>query len=127
MPGTYRLYYGGTWHDPVEGEFRDTYNPATGEVLASVPHASAVDARAAIAAARKGFEDWRQVKPLERAKILRQIAAVLREHATEVAMLDSTNGGNPISEMLSDANVAANLFEFHAGLVTEMKGASIPM
>lgn len=127
MPSHSALFYGGGWHQPLDGEFRDTFNPATGEVIARAPHASAKDAAAAIEAAREGFETWRKVPPLERAKILRRIAAVIREHALEVAMLDSTNGGNPIAEMRSDANVAANLFEFHAGLVTEMKGASIPM
>ena len=65
--------------------------------------------------------------PLERAKTLRRIAAAIREHADEIAMLDAADGGNPVSEMLSDAHIAAGIVDFFAGLVTEMKGASIPM
>ena len=65
--------------------------------------------------------------PLERAKMLRRIAEVLRAHAQELAMIDAADGGNPVSEMVSDAMVAAAQIEFFAGLVTEMKGASMPM
>ncbi len=42
-------------------------------------------------------------------------------------MIDSADCGNPVTEMISDANIAAAQIEFFAGLVTEMKGASIPM
>ena len=127
LPAHNALYYGGEWHAPLDGRYAPTINPATGEVLGEVPEASEADAVAAIAAARAGFETWRRVHPLERARILRRIAGVLREHADEIAVLDASNGGNPVHEMRSDAHVAADLFEFHAGLVTEMKGASIPM
>jgi betaine-aldehyde dehydrogenase len=52
---------------------------------------------------------------------------VLRENAEELAMIDAADCGNPYTEMVSDANVAAAQMDFFAGLVTEMKGASIPM
>ncbi len=65
--------------------------------------------------------------PLERAKMLRRIAEVLRAHAQELAMIDAADCGNPVREMVSDAMVAAAQTEFFAGLVTEMKGSSIPM
>ena len=65
--------------------------------------------------------------PLERAKILRRIAEILRQNANELAMIDAADCGNPVREMISDAMVAAAQMEFFAGLVTEMKGASIPM
>jgi betaine-aldehyde dehydrogenase len=52
---------------------------------------------------------------------------VLREHAEELAMIDAADCGNPFTEMVSDANIAAGQMDFFAGLVTEMKGSSIPM
>ena len=58
---------------------------------------------------------------------MQEIAAVIRRHGDELALLDAIDGGNPVHEMRSDALVAARMFEFFAGLVTEMKGASIPM
>jgi betaine-aldehyde dehydrogenase len=80
-----------------------------------------------VAAAKKAFAEWRNVPPLERARMLKRIAAVLREHAEELAMLDAADCGNPFHEMIRDATVGAAQIEYYAGLVTEMKGASIPM
>ena len=127
LPTHAELFYGGQWHPPIHATFADTYNPATGEVLGRVPEASPQDADAAVEAARAGFQTWRRVPPLERAKTMRRVAVVIREHAQEIALLDAANGGNPVSEMGSDAHIAAGMFDFFAGLVTEMKGASIPM
>jgi len=120
-------YYGGGWHEPLTGRFADTLNPSTAESLGSVAVADAVDVDAAVAAARRGFVEWRAVVPLERARILRRIAELLRKNAGELALIDAANCGNPVREMTSDAMVAAAQLEFFAGLVTEMKGASIPM
>ena len=127
LPRHTGLYYGGIWHDTHLGQVHDVTSPATGKTLGRATLASAADADAAIASARSGFETWRRVPPLERAKILREIAAAIRAHAAEIAMLDAADGGNPVSEMTSDAHIAAGMFEFFAGLVTEVKGASIPM
>ncbi|MEA2939043.1 MAG: betaine-aldehyde dehydrogenase, partial [Alphaproteobacteria bacterium] len=67
------------------------------------------------------------VLPLERAKILRRIAEILRANANELAMIDAADCGNPVREMISDAMIAAAQMDFFAGFVTEMKGTSIPM
>src|SRR5207344_454807 len=112
---------------PKRGRYADTINPGTGDVLASVADGTAEDVEAAIAAAQVGFETWRRVAPLERARLLRRVAAILRDHAGELAMIDAADCGNPVKEMLGDAMVAAAQMEFFAGFVTEMKGASIPM
>ncbi len=122
-----RLYYGGRWQAPLTGALADTLNPGTGEVLARAAVAGPADVDAAVAAARAGFDAWRAVVPLERARVLRELARRVRDHARELALLDAANCGNPIREMVGDANVAALQLEFFAGLVTEMKGASIPM
>jgi betaine-aldehyde dehydrogenase len=105
----------------------DTINPGTGAVLGQVALAGVTDVDAAVAAAQRGFVEWRAVAPQERARILRRIAAILRENAAELALIDAANCGNPVHEMTSDAMVAAMQLEFFAGLVTELKGASIPM
>jgi betaine-aldehyde dehydrogenase len=121
------LYYGGGWHGPVGGTYLPTHNPATGAILANVAQAAAADVDAAVQAARAGFKVWRDVAPLERARILRHMAAIVRENAAELATLDASDGGNPISQVMGDIGASAALLEFFAGLVTEMKGASIPV
>jgi betaine-aldehyde dehydrogenase len=127
VPDHLSLYYGGKWRDSIGGDTFETINPATGMFLARVANASREDVERAVAAAVEGFNIWRDVPPLERARIMREGAAIFRKHAREIALMDSTDGGNPISEMQSDAMFAATRWEFFAGLVTEMKGSSIPM
>src|SRR3954467_11336497 len=127
LPVNRGCYYGGAWHVSKSGREADTINPGTGESLGKVADAGTADVDAAVAAARTAFKEWRNVLPLERAKMLRRIAEVLRKHAEELAMIDEADCGNPIAEMVSDAMVAAAQTEFFAGLVTYMKGTSIPM
>ena len=127
LPVNRTCYYGGAWHAPKSGREADTINPGTGESLGKVADAGAADVDAAVAAAKAAFKEWRNVLPLERAKMLRRIAEVLRKHAEELAMIDAADCGNPVREMVSDAMIAAAQIEFFAGLVTEMKGNSIPM
>lgn len=121
------LYFGGAWVPPKEGKYEDTLNPGSGQRIGSVATASKVDVDAAVAAATRGFQEWRNVVPLERARILKEIAALLRKHGDELAMMDAANCGNPYKEMRGDAAIAAAQVEFFAGLVTEMKGDTIPM
>ena len=109
------------------GGYRDTFNPATGESLGPAAEANAADVHAAVTAATQGFEVWKKIKPLERAAMLKKVAAVLRENAFELAMLDAANCGNPIAEMQRDALIAAAQIDFYAGLATEVKGETIPM
>lgn len=127
LPRQRGLYYGNAWHAPDSGRRDPTYDPATGHVLAEVATAGAADVDAAVSVARTGFADWRDVPPLERARILREIAAIIRRHGDELALIDSANCGNPYTEMRGDAGVAAAQMDFFAGLVTEMKGDTIPM
>ncbi|MEQ8488276.1 MAG: aldehyde dehydrogenase family protein [Marinovum algicola] len=127
LPEQRSLYYGGGWHAAEAGGSVETMNPASGQALASVGEARRADVDAAVKAARRGFLEWRDVLPLERAQILKEIAQVLRTHGDELAMLDAANCGNPYGEMRGDALVAAAQIEFFAGLVTEMKGDTIPM
>ncbi len=109
------------------GRYAEVTNPATGESLGKVIDGTVADAEAAIAAAKAAFKDWRRVPPLERAKMLREIANVLRKNGDELAMIDAADCGNPYAEMMRDADAGAAQLDFYAGLVTEMKGASIPM
>jgi betaine-aldehyde dehydrogenase len=127
LPKRREHYYGGGWHASKSGRKVQTSSPANGEVLAEVAEGEAADAEAAIAAAKAAFKGWRNTPPLERARMLRQIAQIIRDNAEELAVLDAVDGGNPAKEMLGDAAYAANFHEFFAGLVTEMKGTSIPM
>jgi betaine-aldehyde dehydrogenase len=120
------LFYGGAWHAP-HGGYRDTLDPATGQALGRCAEADATDVDAAVAAADAAFPAWRAAKPLERAGVVRAIAATLRAHADELARLDARNGGNPIAEMGRDVQAAAAQLDYCAGLALEVRGETIPM
>src|SRR5215467_528335 len=125
LPSHRDPYYAGKWQKA--SRYAEVINPATGESLGKVTDGTVADAEAAIAAAKAAFKDWRRVPPLERAKMLREIANVLRKNGDELAMLDAADCGNPYAEMVRDAGAGAAQLDFYAGLVTEMEGASIPM
>ena len=127
FPTHHGVYYGGGWHDAVEDMGFDTINPANGEILARVADAGRRDVNSAVEAAHEGYLIWRDVVPLERARIMRMAADVFRRHADELALIESINGGNPVSETKLDVMAAATSWDFFAGLVTELKGSSIPM
>ncbi len=126
LPEHRDLYYDGKWQKP-RGGYVDTLNPGTGESLGPCAEANAADVDAAVQAAHVAFKQWRKTKPLERAALMRKIAATLRANAEELALLDAANCGNPIREMKNDAAVAAAMIDYFAGLVTEVKGETIPM
>jgi betaine-aldehyde dehydrogenase len=127
LPTRRGAFYGGKWHEPKGGKTIDRVSPGTGESLGKAAECGADDIDAAVQAAKAAFKEWRRVLPLERAKMLKEVARLLRDNAGELAMIDAADCGNPLTEMMGDAGIAAAQIEFFAGLVTEMKGASIPM
>ncbi|MFO1058734.1 MAG: aldehyde dehydrogenase family protein [Dongiaceae bacterium] len=122
-----RLFYDGRWQDALAPGSMAAINPATGAALGSVPDAGAEDVDRAVRAAAAAFPAWSALKPLERAERLKALAALLRRNARELAGLDAENCGSPIAGMLRDVEVSAVTLEYFAGLVTELKGETVPM
>jgi betaine-aldehyde dehydrogenase len=127
LPVHRELFYGGAWHPPLAGVYADTLNPAYDEPITHAPVADARDVDAAVQAAHAAFESWAATPPVERGRMLRKAAAILREHAQELALLDSLNNGNPVSILAKDAGFAADGIDYFAGLATEVKGETLPM
>ncbi len=126
LPGHRGLFYGGEWHQ-ADGGTAVTVSPSDGRELGTFAVADAGDVDRAVAAARAGFAEWREVAPLERARLLRAAAGRLAAHREELAWIDAVDGGSPVRELTKDVDTAVAQLGFFAGLVTEMKGASVPM
>lgn len=92
------LYIDGQWCQGSDGVTGDVRNPATGEVIGKVPHATAADLDRALEAAQHGFELWRKVVPHERIKILHKAAELMRERAEKIAPLMTLEQGKPLHE-----------------------------
>jgi len=126
LPARRDLYIDGAWRTASDGRTEDVRNPATGESLGPVAVAGAADVDAAVKAARRGFAEWRGVKLVDRAAILREAARIIRANAERIALADSADSGGPFKRMIRDAETGAATLEFFAGLATEMKGTTIP-
>jgi succinate-semialdehyde dehydrogenase len=89
-------------------------NPANGEVLSSLPWASAAQVNQAIALADSGYRLWRQRTVAERADALRAVGAVLRRHADEMALMITREVGKPIAQARGEVAKSAALFDWYA-------------
>lgn len=120
----WKMYIAGEWIDAEEGNVREVFNPATGEVIAVVPEGGLSDVRRAIAAARQGFDQtvWPETPPVERARLLNALADKLEQRAEELAVLETQNCGKPLRESRFDINDAVNCFRYYAGLVNKPLG-----
>src|SRR5687768_11361506 len=89
------LFIDGEWTAGTSGKSEPILNPATGKALARLAHAGTADLDRALAAADKGFRQWRAVSPFERYKVLRKAANLMRERADEIAQLMTLEQGKP--------------------------------
>ncbi|WP_299236192.1 aldehyde dehydrogenase family protein [Natronomonas sp.] len=121
------LLIGGDRREASDGATLTTENPATTEPLADVPAATPADVDDAVSAAREAFRAWRDTAPDERGRIVHRIATEIRDHAEELARLESTDQGKPLSQAESDIEGAAAYFEYYAGAADKLEGASIPV
>jgi betaine-aldehyde dehydrogenase len=108
LPKNRQLFYAGRWNSSLSGEERRVLSPANQADLGKVHWASADDVDAAVRAAFEGFRVWRHFKPLERAKLLREAAEILRTHRRELALIDAVDCGNPVREVSKDIDIAAS-------------------
>ena len=109
-----------------DGGTIDVLNPATGQLLTKVPAATAEDIETAYQAANAAFPAWSRAHPLERGKALRDLADLIEEHGDELAALDVMDNGSPIKEMRKDVDIAAAQLRYFAGLVSQVRGETIP-
>lgn len=130
MKGKYQLLIDGKFVDAVEGNEFTTINPATEEELAKVSEASVKDIDLAVKAARSAFDEgpWGRMPSSERGKLLRKAADIIRKRKDELAMLDTFDCGKPISDTTEvDVPVAAEFFDYFAGIPDKIWGKTIPL
>jgi aldehyde dehydrogenase (NAD+)/betaine-aldehyde dehydrogenase len=106
-----------------------TYNPATGDVLAEVALANEEDVNRAVAAARHAFDEgpWPRMNPTERGRILQRVAELIRARWETLAELETRNSGKALADARDEVVGAANTFEYYAGAANKLFGETIPM
>ena len=121
-----RLLIGGRWVDAEDGKRFDVTNPATGDVVGSVPNGSAGDVQAAIAAAAAALDDWKAMPAIARARILRRSADLMRERKDEIAAVMTAEQGKPLAEAAGEVEYAASFMEWFGGEAERVYGQVVP-
>ncbi|MBA3947531.1 MAG: aldehyde dehydrogenase [Herpetosiphonaceae bacterium] len=111
---TYQMYIGGEWRGASGGAVRPVLNPANGELFAEVPEGTREDARAALEAAKAAQPAWAALPGVERARYLRQTAALIRENAERLARLVVQEQGKPLHEARGELGGTSEFFEYFA-------------
>ncbi|MBV8609032.1 MAG: aldehyde dehydrogenase family protein, partial [Singulisphaera sp.] len=124
-----RLLINNEWVDPVEGGTFETYNPATGEVIAEVAAGNAADIDRAVKAARRALESgpWSTMNAADRGRLLYELAGLVERNAEELAALESLNGGKTIGDARGDLQWVANTLRYYAGWADKIEGRTIPV
>lgn len=102
------------------------FNPADDTILANLPHATNGDLDLALDAASRAFDKWRWTSPLERSRILRRVAELIRERADAIARDLTRDQGKPFAEARNEVYSAADHAEWHAEEGRRIYGRVIP-
>src|SRR6476659_7578382 len=119
MNGEPDLLIGGKWRHASDGGTREIVNPADGSVAAVVDEATPEDARDAVAAARKAFDDGRWPTPsvADRAAVLDRIADLLQRDKESLAELETRDTGKTLAESRIDIDDVTSVFRYYSKLV----------
>src|SRR5215472_17354410 len=115
-------YINGQWVDSQATEWRDVRNPATGELLASVPLAGVADANAAVEAASAAFPEWRRTPPEDRIQPLFRLKLLLEEHIDDIARVITLENGKTFTEAKAEMRRAIENVEVACGIPMMMQG-----
>ena len=120
------LYIDGDWCQGSTGQSEEVINPVNEEVLGVLPHASAEDLDRALTAAQQGFKAWSATPAVERGKVLRRAAELMRERSERIATTMTLEQGKPLREARLEVEFAAGVFEWYAEEGKRAYGRIIP-
>ncbi len=116
----------GQWCAAENGGSCEVHNPATGELLGTVPDMGAEETRRAIAAAHRAFPAWAARTAKERAQILRRLHQLMMEHQEDLARLMTAEQGKPLAESRGEIAYSASFIEWFGEEAKRMYGDTIP-
>ena len=120
-----RLLIDGAWVASASTDYNDIIDPSFDTTLCSVPSGNTDDIDAAVAAARRAYDDkrWTGKTPAERAEIMWSVADLILANLEELAELESIDGGKPINATThGEIPAAAEAFRYYAGWCTKISG-----
>jgi acyl-CoA reductase-like NAD-dependent aldehyde dehydrogenase len=120
------MYINGEFTKGNATEEIEVTNPATEEVLETVPRGTTADVEAAVRSSKETFQAWRNIGANERTSLLHEVAARVQRHKGELVRLLTLEEGKPISENDEELEWVANTFDYYAELGRHDRGRVIP-
>ncbi|GMQ55362.1 NAD-dependent succinate-semialdehyde dehydrogenase [Halopseudomonas aestusnigri] len=117
---------GGQWIDASNGATIEVDNPASGEIIGSVPSLSEAQLTECIAQADQAFAEWRKTTALERAELLMRWYDLMLRHREDIASLMTLEQGKPLVESRGEVDYAASFIRWFAEEARRVYGETIP-
>ena len=121
-----QAYIDGVWLDADGGETLKVNNPASNEILGTVPKMGATETRRAIEAAERALPAWRELTAKERSQTLRRWYELILENQEDLARLMTLEQGKPLAESRGEIAYAASFIEWFAEEAKRIYGDTIP-
>lgn len=125
-PEKLELLIAGQWCQGSEGKTESVLNPATEEVIAQVPHASAADLDRAINSSAEGFQIWKNTPPIQRQKVLEKAADLMQERIDTMAKILTIEMGKPVAESKIELQFCIDVMRWYAEEGKRAYGRIIP-
>ncbi|MBT2523072.1 aldehyde dehydrogenase [Arthrobacter sp. ISL-28] len=124
----YNHFINGEWVPPSSGDYFDSTNPATLDVLYQAARGNEADVARAVSAAAAAFENpnWRNLSQTKRGHLLRRLGDLVGEHADELARMESQDNGKLLREMRAQLAAMPEYYYYYAGLADKIQGDTIP-
>ena len=121
-------FVNGAYREDTAGEAIPVIYPATGEVIATVHAATPAVVEEALASAARAQKEWAALRGVERGRVLRRAADLIRERNRDLSVIETHDTGKPLSETLvADAWSAADALEYFGGLAATLSGEHIQL
>lgn len=123
----YQMLIDGEWVSASDGGTFDSRNPATGQVWARMPEATADDVDRAVQAAHRAFGPWSAMTATARAKCLRRLGDLLAERSEALGRIETLDTGKMLKETRWQAKYIAEFYHFFAGAADKLAGETLPI
>jgi succinate-semialdehyde dehydrogenase/glutarate-semialdehyde dehydrogenase len=120
------LYIDGEFAKGGDRMLQDVLDPASGDVIGQLPHATRADLDRALHAAQRAFVSWRSASPLERSRVLRKVGELTRERARAIGTNITLDQGKPLAESVAEVTRCADHCDWHAEECRRIYGRVIP-
>ncbi len=117
----------GAFVAPASGGKMETYDPGSSRAFHAFAAGDGEDVERAVAAASRAQLAWGRTKASERGAILARAAALIREEAARIAVVECLDSGKPLQEAEGDVAGAARCFDYYAGAADKLQGDSFPL